>query len=398
MTVLHGATQIDGAGVVTGAWVRFIGDRIERAGIGGPPPAADGEDAIDLAGHLLVPGFIDLHAHGAGGSAYDDGADAMRAGIVWHRGHGTTRSLISLVTHPTRSLADNLRAAAEVADGDPSVLGIHLEDPFLSPAKPGSHEVSALRHPDDPDVVRALIDAAGGHLAQITIAPELPGAMTAIDLLVAAGVRVAVGHTDCTFDEAREAFARGASLLTHAFSAMRPLHHREPGALLAAIESNHVTLEVLVDGIHLHPAIVRMLFALAPQRIALVTDAMAGAGLGDGTYRLGGFDVDVIDGAARVEGTDTLAGATVFLDDALRIAVTFGVPLEQAIPSLTGHAAAALSMDEHLGRLAPGFAADFVVLDSELRIVAIWAAGKAVRPLDSTVSQTGSAARIGDSL
>ncbi|WP_417374390.1 N-acetylglucosamine-6-phosphate deacetylase, partial [Glutamicibacter protophormiae] len=207
----------------------------------------------------------------------------------------------------------------------PGAAGAHLEGPFLAPDRRGAHDPNALTIPT-PDAVDALLAAGDGILRQITIAPELPHALDAIDAFTAAGVYVAVGHTGADHATASAAFDRGASLLTHAFNAMPGLGHREPGPVGAALDRGHVTLELIADGHHVHPTIIRTLFAAAPTRIALVTDAMSAAGLGNGQYELGGLAVDVDDGKPLLHGTHTLAGSTLTMRHAVDVAIASGVP------------------------------------------------------------------------
>ncbi|WP_324275570.1 N-acetylglucosamine-6-phosphate deacetylase [Blastococcus brunescens] len=237
-----------------------------------------------------------------------------------------------------------------------------------------------LRDPAPADVGR-LLDAARGTLRQVTVAPELPGAFLAIELLTGAGVPVAVGHTEADLATTARAFDAGARLLTHAFNAMPGLHARAPGPVMAAVADPRVTLEVVLDGVHVHPALVGLLAGAAPGRIALVSDAMAAAGAADGRYRLGGLDVDVRNGRALLAGTGTLAGSTLTLDTALRLAVTeAGLDPVAAVTALTATPARVLDLDDRFGRLAPGYAADAVVLDRDWTVRSVWADGQPVAP------------------
>jgi N-acetylglucosamine-6-phosphate deacetylase len=229
--------------------------------------------------------------------------------------------------------------------------------------------------------VERLITAARGTLRQITLAPELPGALDAIPLLAAEGVVVAVGHTEADEDLAGAAFERGARLLTHAFNAMPGIGHREPGPVVAAIRDERVTAELILDAVHVHPDVARLLIDAAPGRVALITDAMAAAGTGDGTYRLGSLDVDVTDGVARLRQPDgspgSIAGSTLTLDHALRAATQLcGMSLPAAVAALTWVPARALGLDDRLGRLAPGYAADAVLLGDGFQVRAVWGAGR----------------------
>ncbi|HTN58746.1 MAG TPA: N-acetylglucosamine-6-phosphate deacetylase, partial [Protaetiibacter sp.] len=362
--LLHSALLTDERGETPDGWVLFDGDTITAVGSGEAPDAAE---RIDLEGARLTPGFVDMHGHGGGGHAFDDGGADLAAALATHRAHGVTRSVVSLVANPLAALRSSLAEIAEVAASDPLVLGTHLEGPFLAPGRRGAHHADYLREPDLVDV-QQLIDAAHGTLRQITIAPELPGADDAIDALVAAGVRVAVGHTEADFETAARAFDRGASILTHAFNAMNGIHHREPGPVIAAMSDERVTLEVILDGYHVHDAIAALAFDEAPGRVALITDAMAAAGSADGDYRLGSLNVTVRDGLALLSGTETIAGSTLTLDAALRRAVDIvGLPWPEAVGAVTAVPARALGYGDRLGLLEPGYAADAVALDADGR-------------------------------
>ena len=370
------ALLITGARIVSGGaeelgWVRFAGGRVAARGTGAAP-AHDGE-VLDAAGRVLTPGFVDIHVHGGGGGDVSEGPGSLARVLEAHRAHGTTRSMLSLVTAPVDRLVGALEALAPLVRADPLVLGVHLEGPFLSPDNRGAHDPEALVTPT-PEAVAALLRAADGTLVQVTMAPELPGAPEAIRVFVDAGVRVAVGHTTADLDTAGAAFDAGASLLTHTFNAMPVLAHRAPGPIGAALERPGVTVELIADGLHVHPILVAGLFRLAPGRVALITDAMAAAGFGDGEYRLGPLDVVVADGAARL-ASGSLAGSTLTLDAALRTVVTAGVPLEQAVLAATATPAHAVGRPE-LGSLEIGAPADAVLLSDDLEVEAVWAHGR----------------------
>ncbi len=375
--LIHSARKLDAHGEVDSFWMLVDGDTIVGTGHGSPPPAATtiAEQTVDAAGRWLVPGFVDLHGHGGGGFAFDEGPEAILAALAVHRRHGTTRSVISLVANPLWSLHASLATIADLAADDPLILGSHLEGPFLAPARRGAHNPDYLREPM-PDEVEGLLGAARGTLRQLTIAPELPGALEAIDVLVEAGVAVAVGHTEADLTLARTAFDRGARLLTHAFNAMPGIHHRDPGPVVAAFEDERVTLELVLDGEHVHPDVAALAFHAAPGRIALITDAMAAAGSSDGDYRIGSLAVTVLGGRAVVSGTETLAGSTLTQDAALRVAIQrAGISPQDAVAALTLTPARALGLEHRHGLLAPGFAADAVLLDHAWQVTDVWAAG-----------------------
>ncbi len=368
---------MSGHDTVTDAWVRFEGDRVAARGIGdGWRAGADAATTVtDAAGRALVPGFIDLHCHGGGGASVDDGADAIETALALHTAHGTTRSVLSLVTAPVDVLATRLEVIARAAASDPRVLGAHLEGPFLDHEFRGAHDPALLRTADA-DAVERLLEASGGFLRQITIAPEHRGAGEAITRFVEAGVAVAVGHTGADFTTTLAAFDAGATILTHAFNGMRGIHHRAPGPVVAAMHADRVTLEIINDGVHVHPDVVRLAFSGAPGRVALVTDAMAAAGASDGRYVLGSLDVVVEGGVARLTEGGSIAGSTLTQDEALRRAVVdSGIPFEEAVGAVTVAPAAAIGRGGDLGRLDPGFAADAVLLADDLSVDAVWVGG-----------------------
>jgi len=278
--------------------------------------------------------YTDIHCHGGGGHAFGDTVEGTLAALATHREHGTTRVVCSLVSEPLETTARAMSVIREAAVIDSGILGVHLEGPFLAPARKGAHDPAALAVPT-PDVVEALLAAADGLIRQITIAPELPHALDAISRFVEAGVVVAVGHTGADAATAREAFDRGATLITHAFNAMRGISGRESGPVGAALADERVTLEVIADGIHVDPTLVAMLFRAAPGRVVLMTDAMAAAAAPDGRYLLGGLDVDVAHGRAVIAGTDTLAGSTLTMDRAIEVCVAAGISREEAVAAAT---------------------------------------------------------------
>lgn len=321
-------------------------------------------EIIDAAGSPVVPGYIDIHCHGAGGVAYDEGVDAIPRILSEHGKHGTTRAVMSFVTAGVDDLEERIRAAAAVVRTNPRLLGIHPEGPFLHPEHKGAHPEHLLRDPDKASIQR-LIDAAGGTLKQFTLAPEREGGIEAVRALVAAGVTASVGHTSTDFETAKEAFDAGARILTHAFNGMRGIHHRAPGPVIAALRDERVWLEVINDGIHVHPAVVKSLFTEAPERIILITDAMAATCNPDGDYMLGELEVTVEDGVARLTEGGSLAGSTLTMDQAVANAVTReDMSLDVAVAAATSHPARAIGEGEHYGRIAAGYPADILVLDS----------------------------------
>ena len=381
-TVIHSARIVDGGDVREGAWVRCEGRRVAAVCTGDTWSGAQQQyphaTIVDASRSCLTPGFIDIHGHGGGGASYDEGAAQILTARALHRAHGTTRAVISLVTAPLDQLEARVALVAELRAEHPDILGSHLEGPFLDPGHKGAHDESLLRDPDEAAIER-LIGAAAGTLRQVTIAPELPGGMAAVAQLRAAGVVPAIGHTDADFSGAQAAIDAGAGILTHAFNAMRGLHHREPGPVAAATRDPRLVLELIADGVHVHPEVVRMVFASAPGRVALVTDAMAAAGASDGHYDLGSLGVDVVAGVARLSDGGAIAGSTLTQDAALRWCVeTAGIELPAVVAALTETPARAIGRGDDLGRLLPGFAADAVLLDDALRVTGVWCDGARV--------------------
>jgi N-acetylglucosamine-6-phosphate deacetylase len=360
------------------AFVAFGDGRVLTTGTGSGwrDLAAKGVDVLDGAGHVLTPGLIDIHNHGGAGASYEEGGEAIRTARQLHRQHGTTRQLLSLVTASPDVLISQIHAAAAETRRDPTILGIHLEGPFLSRRYPGAHDPEFLRDPD-PDLVERLLEAADGTLRQITMAPERNHFAESARILRDAGVVVAAGHTSVTFEQAQAAIQEGVTLLTHAFNAMPAVHHRAPGPVLAFVEDPGVWLEVISDGVHVRPEMIRMLCRLAPGRVALVTDAMAAAGAGDGRYRLGGLDVDVAEGVARLAEGHSIAGSTLTLDAAVARAIqTVGLTPLAAVDAATAIPAQILGVEDRFGRLEPGYVADAVIFDEDWQVQGVWIDGR----------------------
>ena len=376
-TLIHSARLITSGTERPDAWVRFDDGRVVDTGTGTTWADADVViDAVEVAGNdaILTPGFIDIHGHGGAGVSFDDGVEAIRTARALHRAHGTTRAVISLVTAPLDELERRVSEIADLVSTDPDILGSHLEGPFLDPAHHGAHEPSLLRHPVAADVQR-LLDAGRATVRQVTLAPELPGGIAAIGLIVASGAAAAVGHTSADAAQAARAFDAGATILTHAFNAMPGIHHRAPGPVLTAAADRRVVLEAIADDVHLNPQVLKLIFDSAPGHVALVTDAMAAAGSADGRYDLGAVKVTVADGIARADDTGSIAGSTLTQDIALRRALQAGVPLVEAVRALTETPATAIGVGAELGRLDPGYLGDAVLLDAKLRVVHVQTGG-----------------------
>jgi N-acetylglucosamine-6-phosphate deacetylase len=379
MIVLANAQVVTPRRVLDPGWLIVDGATIAGVGAGDPPPAD--VEPHDLGRRYVLPGFVDLHMHGGGGAQITtDDPDEILAAVAFHRRHGTTRTLASLVTDDLDRMSAAVRTIAEIVHGNAAgaIHGVHLEGPFLNPSRRGSHHREHLLAPDRA-ALRQLLRAGDGTVRVVTLAPELPGGMDLIRDLVAAGVLPAVGHTEATFDEARTAFAAGARIATHLFNAMRSFHHRDPGPAGAALADETVTCELINDGLHVHDDAVRIATAAAgPDRIAFITDATPAAGMSSGRYRLGPVPVIADGGSVRL--TDgTLAGSTLTMDAAVRHAIRVtGLPVTGVARSAATTPAALLGLADRTGSLVPGKAADLVVLDDDLHVREVFTDGKPV--------------------
>ncbi|MER7379359.1 N-acetylglucosamine-6-phosphate deacetylase [Streptomyces lanatus] len=368
--MLSGANVVTPTGTVKDGEVIIDGTRIAAA-------APENAHRIDLTGHHVVPGFVDIHNHGGGGASFTSGTpDDVVKGIHTHRLHGTTTLVASTVTGDMDFLTRRAGLLSELAEqGD--IAGIHFEGPFISPCRKGAHSEELLRDPD-PAEVRKLIDAARGHAAMVTLATELPGGIDSVRLLAEHGVIAAIGHTDATYEQTVAAIEAGATVATHLFNAMPPLGHREPGPIAALLEDERVTVELINDGTHLHPAALQLAFHHAgADRVAFITDAMDAAGFGDGRYMLGPLEVEVADGVARLVEGGSIAGSTLTLDRAFKRAVTVDrLPVEHAVSALSANPAKLLGRYDRIGSLEPGKDADLVILDSAFDLKGVMRRGE----------------------
>jgi N-acetylglucosamine-6-phosphate deacetylase len=341
--LLAGGRVVMSDAVLDDAWVHVAGGAIVE--VAERRPAAD-LPVVDLGGAWLLPGYIDLHVHGGGGHSVASSQEAMDAAVAYHRTRGTTATLVSLVTAPVEELVVQAGWAASLTRRGPTprgcVLGSHLEGPFLSPRRRGAH--------------------------------ELDGALDLIPRLKEQGIIAAIGHSDASYEQAKAAIQAGVDHATHLFNGMGPLHHRAPGLVGAALEAG-IACELINDGRHLHPAVITLVCRLIDCPI-LITDAIDAAGVGDGTFDLGGLAVHVQDGEARLATTRSLAGSTLTMDEALRRAVRdSGLPIEEAAAAAATNPARVLGLEDRLGSIAPGRRADLVVLDDEFAVCRVMAAG-----------------------
>jgi N-acetylglucosamine-6-phosphate deacetylase len=332
----------------------------------------------------VVPGFVDIHIHGAGGRDVMEGTrEALEIIAATVAARGTTSLVATTVTASEKETRDSVAGIARfilhmsqypARELSAEILGIHFEGPFISPARRGVHPAKWIT-PPSPDLLAQLLDAAGGTAQILTLAPELPGALELIAVARRAGLVVSLGHTDATYEQAEAGIKAGGSHAAHVFNAMRPFSHRGTGVIGAVLTSPKVSAELIADGVHVDEAAMRMLVELkTPERVILVSDGISATGMPDGTYKLGMFEVKVAGGVARnAEGK--LAGSTLTLDRALRNMVALGVPLASALRMVTANPARQIGLGARKGVLAPGADADLVFLDDKLEVSGVMTRG-----------------------
>ncbi len=374
---LRGARLVDenmdlaeGDITIDGAHIDYVGEEHAESG-----------RVLDASQAIVMPGFIDVHTHGGGGfELHTTDADQIRAYARWVASTGVTSFLAGVVGTPGALPLEQLRAAVAATEepGEGSeMLGIHLEGPYINLKRRGAHPPAWLRQPD-PAETEQILDVTRGHFRLITIAPELPGAHEMIRRLLAAGVTVSIGHTDATYEQAEEAIALGATHATHCFNAMRPLLHRAPGPIAAIAKAPQVQGELIADGVHVHPEVMRLLVKmLGAQRIVVITDALAAAGLADGVrFEFAGQMAEVICGAAHL-ADGTLTGSVLTMHQALTNMLEMtGVSLSEAVGMLTFNPARAARVDTRKGCLHAGYDADLLVFDRELHLQATICQGR----------------------
>ena len=360
----------------------FLGGAFVRGGvdfgatIGAAGEAVDG--GADARGCYLIPGLIDVHTHAAVGA---DASDGEPEGMVklsrYYAAKGVTSWCPTTMTLKEPELTRAMRVIRDFvrpADGA-KVAGVNLEGPFVSYEKRGAQNPDNI-HAPDAAMFHRLNEASGGAVRLITVAPEEPDALACIRE-ISKDCTVSLGHTTADYDTAMAAFDAGARPATHLFNAMPALGHRAPGVVAAAFDAG-ATAELIADGLHVHPAVVRLTHRLFGDRLVLISDSLRCAGMPDGDYTLGGQPITMKDGKATLKGSDTLAGSCIHLYDALRRAVAFGVPLEAAVTAATLTPAKVIGRDGELGSLDPGKCADFVLLDAGLAIRAVFIDGRQV--------------------
>ena len=380
--LLSAGEVLTGTELLRPGWIEVSGNTIAAVGAGVPPRPAD----RDLGAATVAPGFVDTHVHGGGGGSFSH-AEQIPTAVGLHRRHGTTTMVASLVTEAPDDLLRQVSDLAEAVSAG-FIAGIHLEGPWLAAERCGAHDPALLRDPDPQELDRVL-RAGAGTIRMVTLAPERTGALDAIRRIVDAGAVAAVGHTEATYEQTRAAVDAGATVATHLFNAMRPIHHREPGPVIALLEDPRVTVEMITDGVHVDPALFRHISRSAgPDRVSLVTDAMAAAGMADGAYRIGPLAVEVADQVAHLAGTDTIAGSTATFDRLFRFAVEHsGLPRAEALLAAVRQSsvnpARALGLPSPV--LGPGTPADLVVLDRNLAVSAVLLRGEWVPAVVSDV-------------
>jgi len=327
------------------------------------------DERIDGNGMWLIPGMIDVHIHGANGYDMMDGTeDSIQEVSRACAATGCTSFLATSVSSTIEDLLNMIRSVKAVIGREQGarIAGIHLEGPYLNPKRKGMQNEKYLRHPNLEEM-KLIIREAGSLIKMVTIAPELPGGLELISFLKEQGVVIAVAHSDATYEEAKLAFTAGASHVTHCFNGMRPIHHRDPGLIVAAFEEPHVSLQAIVDQVHLHPAIVRLMHRLkGSEGMVLITDALQAMGLGDGNYMFGGHHVTVSDGIARLaEGT--LASSTVTMNEALRLTEANGISMEDAVRMASTTPAHILGLSRK-GKIEVGYDADLVLMDERYQV------------------------------
>ncbi|MBR1757564.1 MAG: N-acetylglucosamine-6-phosphate deacetylase [Lachnospiraceae bacterium] len=333
----------------------------------------DGE--IDAQGGYLIPGLIDIHTHGAVGVDVSDGVpDGLTKLGEYYAASGVTSWCPTTMTLKKDELLVAIRSIGKYqrTPAGAKMAGIHLEGPFISYEKRGAHKAENITNPDL-DLFASLVSASGNNIAKMTIAPELPGAIPMMQEMIR-HCAISLGHTNADYETARQAFWAGATQVTHLFNAMPPMLHRAPGVIVAAMEEG-ASAEIICDGLHVHPSMVRLAFSMFGWETVLISDSLRCAGMPDGEYELGGQQIVLKDHVAKLKDQDTLAGSVIHLMDAVRYAhQVVHLPLVRAVYAATKAPARAIRRDD-IGQIAPGKCADLVLLDEDLNVKAVWIDG-----------------------
>ena len=346
-------------------------------------PKRDGEQAdLIVEDGLIAPGYIDVHVHGSNGYDVMDGTEEALRGMAHAlAGYGVTGFLATTLTGDLEHLSNVLATCRQFADGATGgalLLGIHLEGPWINAKHKGAQNGEHVVAPAT-EAAKRLLEAAGGLLKIVTLAPEQPQALDVIELLEAHGVRPSVGHSDATYEHVKDAIGHGLAHVTHCYNAMRGLHHREPGVVGAAMYHDELTTELIADGLHVHPVAMSILYRLKQSDgLVLVSDGMRAVGMEDGDYDLGGLPVQMRGGEARL-ADGTLAGSTLTLDQAVRNMVRYcAVPVGEAIAMASETPSKVIGVADRKGKLQVGYDADFLILDNELNVQATYIGGRIV--------------------
>ena len=342
--------------------------------------AGQNDDAVDLDGMNVIPGLVDIHTHGAAGCDFSDGdIDCLRTIGKYQASHGITAFASTSMSLPYDRLEEAFVTASDYQNHLPHdaarLAGIHMEGPFFSEAKKGAQNAEHLRLPDI-DAFHRLQDACGGLIRIVDIAPELPGAADFIRE-ISKECKVSIGHTTADYETAMRAFDLGASHVTHLFNAMLPLHHREPGVIGAAFDRNDVVCELICDGLHVHPAMIRTAFRMLPGRVCLISDSLRCAGMPDGEYELGGQNVILKNCEARL-ADGTIAGAASDLYRDMVNVKANGVPVSDAVIAATLRPAVEIGADKDIGSIEPGKLADFIVCDDSWSLKHVYIDGEKI--------------------
>ena len=366
----------------------FLGDRFVKGSVSFDDKfrnidltdeASSVSETLDAEGDYLIPGLVDIHTHAAMDADASDGdPEGLARMSRYYAADGVTTFFPTTLTLPEETLKKAIVTARDFVrpDDGAKVGGVHLEGPVISPEKRGAQNPDYI-HEADPAFLHRLLETGGGIVKIITVAPEVENAISFIRE-AAKECTVSLGHTNCDYDTAMRAFEAGACHITHLYNAMPSLLHRAPGLIAAAVDAG-AEAEIIADGLHSHPSMVRIAHKLFGKNLILISDSARCAGMPDGDYELGGLPIVLREGKATIRGTDTIAGSAIHLMDGLRRSVSFGIPLEDAVYAATTRPAAAVGMGDQIGAIREGLSADMVLLDRELRVKAVFINGERVR-------------------